>query len=1082
MLIETASTKLRETDTVAAPAFTPSTVGERWDAAFTAQRDAYNVNSAIYVKEQSFDASSDAIFALTGQRLDNPFRASAGSYREGTKSEADLAGSAPRIAAYESALNALAEQHPDKADQIRQHGNVLEKSYARRNASVAQADDTVRRSSSAVNVPFLGPLDPVAVGGGIVGSLFDPVTTGINMLGSAGQGGKLIYHAARAALINGAAEVAVQPFIKDWANQAGDPYTWSDAGRQVLASALLGGALDAGVRGTARALKRPEAALDAAAQALPPEHPVAKAYNGDTAAALEIAKAAGVADDPAVRGAAIAATDAPAFEARVPGVDDGEGLQALIDGLRHADDPDVHAVPVRPDAVPDARQPRLSDEAPAPVMPGRSFDMDGKPVAFRDVDLKQTITDAATFQFKRGGDSSGATERLRGVERWDPIAAGRAVIYERTDGSQVIADAHQRRSLALRLTDQETTVQAFVFREADGWTPGDVRAIAAKKNLQEGSGSAVDAAAIIRERPDIIDKSVPLTSEAMRQARSLARLSDEAFGAVVAGVVPPNYAALIGDLVPDRSRHQSMIDELAAADPANVREARLLVSDVLALPSHIDTQLTLLGATRVERSLLRERSKVLDAALQAMKGDARLFALLDREAGRIEAAGNTLADTNARRAAEAAEVATVIERLALTQGPVSEWLNDAARAMLAGMPAKRAGQAFARRVADTLEEDGLAGLMRTEAPLRAGGFAEPGGPEAQAQLKGLEQALASEIKAAQAPPQAQLFDLASARDARAQTIFLPGYGTPEFQASRQFKFGSETVVGYEAAVARLVEQSKAHAGPEGVAREFKAVVLIGPPGAGKSTVGAAAARNLRSAIVSADDPKFAIPEFDGGRGSSIVHEEASAIAAMVRNQIMAAGENVMIEKLGSSPGSIRVLVELLNESGYGVRVLSVTAPRETLLARIASRAEKTGRTVPIEEVDKTLTGIARTLEKLRQDARVSGILEVDNGGEVPRIIVGSEVFGAGFTEALQGQVRDAGLVRRSRRAGRPEGAGAPAGREGQAASGDQSPGNRPQEINSKSADQISSAALLRAGLSDVERTGDVQDVLTFCKD
>jgi hypothetical protein len=769
MLLEKANRALRETDTVAPDPAEASTFVERFGAAFSAQRDAYNFNSAWSLKEQEFDTSADAVFALTGQRLENPFRASSGSYREGTKSEGDLAGSPRRVAAYEQAIEALAQNLPDKASDIRRHGNVLQRAQERRSSSVRRSDDLTRQSPQAITVPLLGPLDPASVAGGMAGSFTDPAMIAVNALGSAGKGASLIYHAARAALINGAAEVAVQPFIKAWANEAGDPYTWQDAGRQVVAAAVLGGALDLGVRGTSRAIRgapTPEARFDAAAKALPPENPVNRAANGDIDAAIEVAKATGADADPAVRGA-VAASEADAvLSQRVPGVDDGEHLQALINSLRAADAPDLHAPPVRPDPVPPARTPALADDAPAPG--ARQFDIDGRPVTFAEIDLKQTAVDAGTFQFKRGGDSAGATERLRGVERWDPIAAGRAVVFERTDGTRVIADAHQRRSLALRLADQETTVQAFIFREADGWTPGDVRALAAKKNLQEGSGSVVDAAAIIRERPDIIDSSVPLGSEAMRQARSLARLSGEAFNAVVAGVVPPNYAALIGDLVPDRSRHQSMVDELAAADPANVREARLLVGELMALPTHAEEQMTLLGTVRVERSLMRERVKTLDAALQALKGDARLFALLDREAGRIEAAGNTLAETNAARAQEAASVADVIERLAATSGPVSDWLSDAARAVAGGMAPKRAGEAFARRVAETLERDGLNGLMRAETPLRAHGFDDPRGPEAQAQVKALETALAREIEDATKPDaadkrQAVLFDIEKKR-------------------------------------------------------------------------------------------------------------------------------------------------------------------------------------------------------------------------------------------------------------------------------------------------------------------------------
>ncbi|MGL4396611.1 MAG: hypothetical protein ACRCS9_08745 [Hyphomicrobium sp.] len=389
----------------------------------------------------------------------------------------------------------------------------------------------------------------------------------------------------------------------------------------------------------------------------------------------------------------------------------------------------------------------------SPAARGQTFIKDGKPVAFRAFDPQRLAVDADTFQFRRQVNKAGTTGRLSGVAKWDPMASGKVVVFERVSGEQVIADGHHRLELAKRLADQQPELQGYLFREADGWTPAEVRAYAAKKNMIDSPRvDPVDAARVLRERPDLIDGSVPVGDETIRQARALSKLSDDGFGMVVGGVIPPNYASLVGDLVPDKSRHASMLAEMAEAAPANVREARYLVGDLLHLPVREDVQFTLFGAGRVERSILKERSKVLDQALRALRDDKKVFAMLDREAGRIEEAGNQLDEAaNAARAAEAETVSGLIEQLALNRGPVSSWLSEAALSVTQGIPATQAAKAFARRVADALERDGLKALIAEQQTLRANGFDEPGGPEARLQVERLEDEFAEDIERALKP-------------------------------------------------------------------------------------------------------------------------------------------------------------------------------------------------------------------------------------------------------------------------------------------------------------------------------------------
>jgi hypothetical protein len=358
MLYGEVDNRLREGETGALAPLPASSLGERWGAAVDAQLKAYNLNSSLATKEQAFDTAIDGIFDLTGQRLDNPMRAPWIEVVDGIR--------VPRrsnpILDFESRIETLAREQPDKAREILSFGRVLEKAYATRNAAVARLEDVTQRSPYAVNIPGLGPVDPAAVAGGLYGSLGDPATLIVNALGAAGKGGTLLYHFVRSALINAGAEVVQQPFIKQWANEAGDPYGWDDAARGVAAAALLGGALDTTVRGAFRGVQRArglepvrtdglitgwrspaekEAALDAAAARLPEDNPVRRLADGDVAAAREVAEATGAIEDPAVRGAIMAREMADDLEGPPPmAVDGGEGFMSLAQALRHASDPD----------------------------------------------------------------------------------------------------------------------------------------------------------------------------------------------------------------------------------------------------------------------------------------------------------------------------------------------------------------------------------------------------------------------------------------------------------------------------------------------------------------------------------------------------------------------------------------------------------------------------------------------------------------------------------------------------------------------------------------------------------------------
>lgn len=153
-----------------------------------------------------------------------------------------------------------------------------------------------------------------------------------------------------------------------------------------------------------------------------------------------------------------------------------------------------------------------------------------------------------------------------------------------------------------------------------------------------------------------------------------------------------------------------------------------------------------------------------------------------------------------------------------------------------------------------------------------------------------------------------------------------------------------------------------------VRRDRQAILLAGPPGAGKTTAqdqlfsstGTTAAdwrvlnaddfkdRLFKQALADGSyDSQLTPPEVAESEAigekvwprerAALVHEESSMLMKQARDQSIRQGENVIIDGTLSNADAGTKLVKRLEEQGYTVRIALVDGPRDVTAARVAYR-------------------------------------------------------------------------------------------------------------------------------------------------
>lgn len=325
--------------------------------------------------------------------------------------------------------------------------------------------------------------------------------------------------------------------------------------------------------------------------------------------------------------------------------------------------------------------------------------------------------DPKAYQFRSNVGEQGTDARLDGIREWDDYRAGNLLLHERSDGTLYAADGHHRIDLARKL--KQPSVNAQILREADGVSVQDARRTAALNNIANDNATAIDAAKVFRETEgstdDVIQEFNLPRREMVRDGANIARLSDDAFGAVVNQQVSEKDGASIGRAFSEPDQQMAALGVFQRVAPQNENQRALLVNEIRQAGfSEAQSEQGGLFSNDPAESLIAERVKVMDRMRQQLVRDKRLFATLNRNAPVAEQAGNRI---NAERNEElkGASVAAIdlLERAA-TSPDVNAEINQAAQRVRDGEPVNQVATELKERLLNGQQGNGASPAQFTD--------------------------------------------------------------------------------------------------------------------------------------------------------------------------------------------------------------------------------------------------------------------------------------------------------------------------------------------------------------------------------
>ena len=123
-----------------------------------------------------------------------------------------------------------------------------------------------------------------------------------------------------------------------------------------------------------------------------------------------------------------------------------------------------------------------------------------------------------------------------------------------------------------------------------------------------------------------------------------------------------------------------------------------------------------------------------------------------------------------------------------------------------------------------------------------------------------------------------------------------------------------------------------------VACEKKLTMVLGVPGAGKSTIAPIYSAKDHARLIDSNVVKTFIPEFvENPSNASLVHEESSNIAKSIYQRAILRGENIIYLKVGDEVDKIDALLKIAKEQDYEITLIYVETLCNLAQARVLRR-------------------------------------------------------------------------------------------------------------------------------------------------
>lgn len=663
----------------------------------------------------------------------------------------------------------------------------------------------------------------------------------------------------------------------------------------------------------------------------------------------------------------------------------------------------------------------LDDETINKINFNKNYD-EGKVLRDQRLDPDEITVDAKTFQFKKVDydPKSGVSTKLKDVKVWDQDSAETVLVFQKLDGTNVIADGHQRLGLAKRIKSegkQKPYLLANIYREADGYRPEQIMVRAMIKNVRTGTASAVDVAKILRQSDLFIEnltQSISPTSKLWRNAVQLSNLSDDAFGYFLNNGINDDIAALVGNLVTDPKLQIQVMDFLAKSNIKPGRQMEFAVRDLLSQGVGERQVQDLFGTETIRELLFNERATVLDIALRDINRDKRLAKYLVNNEGDIISKGKNKLDTktNKKIGKESELLYEYVKKNAYMKGEISDELTKAAKLYKAGnkQEAVRAFKEFiSRRIKEgDITRDSGVGTERnpflegysqdkTKKPKITEDISElesskdplDGQIQYNKEYGSIEDAIDNIFNKLKEKPKLEKIDLSTKTLSELSELdddILKNQADelvnhPEIDRIRKEIDDLNLKPTIEKAGGKFSEEWKNKRGwnkivddiyKEGAEKqERKLTVFIGLPASGKSTVANAQKKKLGAIIIDSDDVKIhpnLADDYMGGKGAFAVHAESKEIQSIIMERAFNNGDNIIVPIVGSSGRSIDNIIDAAKQYDYSLVVKYVEVDEATAITRNIKRIESTGRFVDPKYIQESYQGAIQNYNKGKEVA------------------------------------------------------------------------------------------------------------------